>query len=203
MRSQPSRPPDGSATEPVTSGRTGPGVLIFTRLLQLEYLNREAHRLLKLAAQAHGLPATGALFPPELNAMLKDIVERFRHYRVPKDWEEVDLTQTLDRGSVVIMLRGFGLPDPRDMRHSRILLLMEEASRPRVGVPVQAKDHFQLTEREQTVVEHLCKGLTNKQIAATLGVSPATVKEHVRSLMKKTKTSTRTAIMGEILSLAG
>jgi DNA-binding NarL/FixJ family response regulator len=100
--------------------------------------------------------------------MLKEIVERFRHYRVPKDWEE-----------------------------------MEETSRQKVGVSVQAKDQFQLTNREQTVVEHLCKGLTNKQIAATLGVSPATIKEHVRSIMKKTKTSTRTAIMGEILSLAG
>lgn len=186
-----------------TPGRTGPGVLIFTPLLQLEYLNQEARRMLRLAAQAQGVPATGVLFPPQLNALLKDIRERFRLYRVPKDWEEVDLTQTLDHGSVLIVLRGFGLPDPRDLRLSRILLLMEETHRRGVAVPVQAKERFQLTGREQTVVENLCKGLTNKEIATTLGVSIATVKEHVRSIMKKTRTSTRTAVMGEILSLAG
>lgn len=179
----------------------GPGVLLFTSLLQLQYLNQEARRLLQLATPAQGVAATGVL-PPEINALLKEIKERLEHSRVAKDWEEVDLAQTLELGSTSIMLRGFGLPDPSDSRLSRILLIMEEQRRRDEFVSDQVKARFQLTSREQAVVEHLCKGLTNKEIAAALGICLPTVKEHVRSIMKKTKTSTRTAVMGEIVSLA-
>jgi len=179
----------------------GPGVLLFTPLLQLQYLNQEARRLLNLAAPAQGVSATG-VFPPEITALLKEIKDRLQYSRVAKDWEEVDLAQTLEQGSVSILLRGFGLPDPTDSSLSRILLLMEEQRRRDEFVSDHAKERFRLTSREQAVVEHLCKGLTNKEIAAALGICLPTVKEHVRSIMKKTKTSTRTAVMGEIVSLA-
>ena len=185
-----------------THQRSGPGVLIFTLLpLQLQYLNLEARHLLELTAHPHGIHATGVVLPPQLNALLREIKERLQHHTVAKDWEEVELTQTLDHGLVPIVLRGFGLPDPGDIRLSRILLLMEETRRRDEFVSDHVKECFQLTCREQTVVEHLCKGLTNKEIAAALGISTFTVKEHVRSVMKKTKTSTRTAILGEIVSL--
>jgi len=183
------------------SQRSGPGVLLFTPLLQLQYLNQEARRLLQLAMPLDRAHATG-IFPPEITSLLKQIKLRLQHCRVAKDWEEVDLEQTLDQGAVSIMLRGFGLPDPRDSRLSRILLLLEEKRRREEFVSDHARERFQLTSREQAVVEQLCKGLTNKEIAAALGICLPTVKEHIRSIMRKTKTSTRTAIMGEIVSLA-
>lgn len=179
----------------------GPGVLLFTPQLRVQYLNQEARRLLRLATYAHGIHASG-VFPPELNALLKEIKQRLQYSRIAKDWEEVDLAQALDLGKVSIMVRGFGLPEPRDSRLSRILLIMEEIRRRDDFVSDHVKERFQLTSREQAVVEHLCKGLTNKEIAAALGICLPTVKEHVRSIMRKTKTSTRTAIMGEIVSLA-
>ena len=185
-----------------TSHQASPGVLLFTPFLQLQYLNQEARRLLRLASSSsHGVSATG-VFPREVNTLLKEIKQRLQHCRMAKDWEEVDLAQTLECESVSIMLRGFGLPDPHDSRLSRILLIMEEIRRRDELVSDYVKERFQLTPREQAVVEQLCKGLTNKEIAATLGICLPTVKEHVRSIMRKTKTSTRTAIMGEIVSLA-
>jgi DNA-binding NarL/FixJ family response regulator len=182
--------------------RGGPGVMIFTPFLQLQFLNREARRLLKLVAQADGIHATGVL-PPEVTTLLKEIKQRLQQSKAAKDWEEVDLARTVDRGPVPVLLRGFGLPDPLDSKHSRILLLLEEIRRRDEFVSDHVKERFQLTPREQAVVEHLCKGLTNKEIAAALGICLPTVKEHIRSIMRKTKTSTRTAIMGEIVSLAG
>jgi len=187
--------------EPRAQQGAGPGVLLFTPQLQLQYLNQEARRLLQLIAPAQGVAATGVL-PPEINTLLKEIKQRLQLSKVAKDWEEVDLAQTLELGSASITLRGFGLPDPSDSRLSRILLIMEELRRRDEFVTDQARERFQLTCREKAVVEHLCKGMTNKEIAAALGICLPTVKEHVRSIMKKTKTSTRTAIMGEIVSLA-
>jgi len=42
-----------------------------------------------------------------------------------------------------------------------------------------------LTVREQEVAALTCLGYTNRQIAAQLGVSPETVKSHLRSLLRK------------------
>lgn len=42
-----------------------------------------------------------------------------------------------------------------------------------------------LSQREQDVVRLMCTGATNKTIAATLGISPYTVKQHLSSAMHK------------------
>ena len=63
----------------------------------------------------------------------------------------------------------------------------------------QARERFQLTEREQAVVEHLTKGWTNKEIAAALRITEQTVKEHIKHIMEKTGSTTRTAILMKIL----
>lgn len=49
-----------------------------------------------------------------------------------------------------------------------------------------------LTEREQEVVEHVAEGLTNKEIARKLEISPATVKVHVERLIAKLGVADRT-----------
>lgn len=49
-----------------------------------------------------------------------------------------------------------------------------------------------LTPREQSVLEHLARGLGNKQIAAALGISERTVKFHVSSLFTKLGAGNRT-----------
>src|SRR5829696_10033649 len=49
-----------------------------------------------------------------------------------------------------------------------------------------------LTPREQAVLEHLARGLGNKQIAAALGISERTVKFHVSSVFTKLQATNRT-----------
>ena len=49
-----------------------------------------------------------------------------------------------------------------------------------------------LTPREQSVLEHLARGLGNKQIGAALGISERTVKFHVSSLFDKLGAANRT-----------
>jgi DNA-binding NarL/FixJ family response regulator len=49
-----------------------------------------------------------------------------------------------------------------------------------------------LTPREHAVLEHLARGLGNKQIAAALGISERTVKFHVSSVFTKLGATTRT-----------
>ena len=49
-----------------------------------------------------------------------------------------------------------------------------------------------LTMRERTVLEHLARGLGNKQIAARLGITERTVKFHVSSVFTKLGAANRT-----------
>jgi DNA-binding CsgD family transcriptional regulator len=61
--------------------------------------------------------------------------------------------------------------------------------------------NFQLTERERQTMEFLLQGLTSKEIASRMRISPNTVKAFIKMIMMKTGTSTRSAIVGKIFAL--
>ncbi|WP_138758300.1 helix-turn-helix transcriptional regulator [Modestobacter altitudinis] len=53
--------------------------------------------------------------------------------------------------------------------------------------------HSPLTRREQETLTLLARGMSNRQMAATLVLSPKTVEKHVAALLHKTGTGSRTA----------
>jgi DNA-binding NarL/FixJ family response regulator len=63
----------------------------------------------------------------------------------------------------------------------------------RQGLPT-AKTGDLLTERQMMVVEALCQGMANKQIAYELGMSEHTVKVHLRHIMRKLRARNRTEV---------
>lgn len=48
-----------------------------------------------------------------------------------------------------------------------------------------------LTQREQQIVKLIAEGLTNKEIAAALGMSEETVKTHIKKIMLKLNVDNR------------
>lgn len=58
-------------------------------------------------------------------------------------------------------------------------------------------EHGPLTEREAEVLGLLAKGLANKQIAASLGISEHTVKFHVSSIYAKLNVTNRAEAVSE------
>jgi len=65
-----------------------------------------------------------------------------------------------------------------------------------------------LTDREQSVLEKMADGLTNREIAQDLDISPNTVKVHVRNIFTKLEVSSRTeattaAIQKGLLTVPG
>ncbi|MGA3088417.1 MAG: helix-turn-helix transcriptional regulator [Terriglobales bacterium] len=59
-------------------------------------------------------------------------------------------------------------------------------------------EQFDLTQRERETVGFLLQGLTSKEIANRMGISPNTVKAFLRLVMVKMKVSTRSGIAGKI-----
>ncbi len=65
------------------------------------------------------------------------------------------------------------------------------------GVPQPQEQSFRklLTEREQEVLRGLFEGLTNKEIAAHLGVSESAIKATLQQLFQKTRVRTRSQLV--------
>ncbi len=59
-------------------------------------------------------------------------------------------------------------------------------------------EKYNLTTRESETVKLLSKGLSNKEIAARLGISIYTVKEHMKNISRKMNVSSRTAIVSKL-----
>jgi DNA-binding CsgD family transcriptional regulator len=78
-----------------------------------------------------------------------------------------------------------------------LLLLLERNSNGSTTMD-QVIKRFGLTPREQETVKLLLKGLTSKEIADCMKISPNTVKAFIRLVMVKMKVSTRSGIIGKI-----
>ena len=62
----------------------------------------------------------------------------------------------------------------------------------------EISEQFDLTQRERETVELLLQGLTSKEIATRMKISPNTVKAFLRLVMVKMKVSTRSGIAGKV-----
>jgi DNA-binding NarL/FixJ family response regulator len=56
----------------------------------------------------------------------------------------------------------------------------------------------QLSSREIEVAEAVALGLSNKQVAASLGISVRTVENHLRSIFAKLGVATRTRLVADL-----
>jgi len=88
--------------------------------------------------------------------------------------------------------------DGKGPSHSRIAVLLERASFGLIPLsPIS--EQFNLTRRERGALEYLLQGLSNKEIANRMNVSPNTVKAFLRLIMLKMEVSSRSAIVAKIM----
>jgi DNA-binding CsgD family transcriptional regulator len=80
------------------------------------------------------------------------------------------------------------------------VLIFEPVSR-RKDKLRQLMDRYRLSPRERQVVALLANGLTSKEIAERMNVSPHTVKAFLRVIMVKLSVTTRSGIIGKIYGL--
>ena len=144
-------------------------------------------------------PATEDALPGPITDFASEIVKMMGIRRESKDWEQFQVRRVIRNGQDSIFVSGIGLPDPGGLNASRVLIILEEITQ-RQGFSLErAKEQFHLTGRETEVIEHLMKGCTNKEIANAIAISDLTVKEHIKHIMDKTRTSTRTGILVKII----
>jgi len=77
-----------------------------------------------------------------------------------------------------------------------LAIILERASDRSLSI-TQVTEKFHLSTREREVLPYLLNGLTTKQIASGMDISPNTVKVFLRMIMVKMGVSTRSGILGK------
>ncbi len=164
------------------------GFLLVDPSLKPVYLNAEA---LEILAYPNGAKNTKPLE--------KFLVEKLRSIFPEQEVAAKSAhVKEVKSGNRRYFCRVFSLSSLSPKQGQPALAILIERSRPPLDV-VHIAGEFQLTGREWQAVELLTHGLTSKEIANRMGISPNTVKAFLRLIMIKTGVSTRSGIVGKIL----
>ena len=185
--------------ESIADKRMGPGILMLSSSMQLLYSDRRIWELFGKVKTQEGKAQHGVL-PPAIEGLCGEIIKLLQVRTEAKDWEHFRVKRVVGDPVQPILLNGVGIPEQHGGK-SRILITVEALGRRQEAMIEQAKELFRLTTREVSVVQHLLKGWTNKEIASALTVTEQTIKEHIKHIMAKTQTTTRTGILVRVLRL--
>ena len=182
-------------TQRLAEQRTGQGILLMTARGRILLIDSRAAELCQQIRVAAG--DRGRTLPLSIVKIVNEIAESLDSRSDLKDREAFSLRRAIDGQEGRILVTGIGLPARGHAAERRILLTLNVIMS---RTPLRRLDAFHLSPREVTTVEGLLKGSTNKEIAQAMGISEQTAKEHIKHIMGKTKTSTRTGI---IMAIAG
>lgn len=118
--------------------------------------------------------------------------------------DEATLVSQFRSGKRLYFCRSFAIdslmkadPQAKGVSHHRMVVLLERGPSGLVLLS-EICQQFNLTRRENEVLEYLLQGMSSKAIAKRMNVSPNTVKTFLRLIMIKTGTLSRSALITKI-----
>ncbi|MFQ5803658.1 MAG: helix-turn-helix transcriptional regulator [Candidatus Methylomirabilales bacterium] len=106
---------------------------------------------------------------------------------------------TFSSGRRRYQLRAFLLDNQPKGRPRLVAVLLEGINPTRLDLR-KAQQFFRLSPREIEAIQALQIGMTDKEIASALGISPETARGYLKTVRAKLGVSTRTAILHKLLS---
>ena len=105
-------------------------------------------------------------------------------------------------GLCMFAIKNHGKASPSsDVSYVAHALLLERQDRKYVDLSTVAQQ-FHLTPREGETLRFLLEGMTSKEIANRMAISPHTVKAFLRQVMSKMQVSTRSGIIGKLVKIS-
>lgn len=118
---------------------TGPGIVVLSPSLHVLHMSRQAMVLLnQLEHTAQRVGKERAVSAP-LHQLCRDIIETLQARFRSNNWEQFQLCRTVGDSPHRILLKGFGIPDPRGLSDSRIVMLLS---------PHTAQSMLEISRRE-------------------------------------------------------
>jgi DNA-binding CsgD family transcriptional regulator len=190
---------DGMKTSGHPHKESATGVILFTSSQQLLFMNDEAQALLRNIQPPSTHESGSGLIPPEVHALVRELAGHLARCTHPKDCESIQVERIYMDSAHRMLIRGLCIPDEPIQNNSRFLIIIEPFPQQVEGLDSVVQERYHLTEREQMVVIYLMLGFTNKEIASRINLSEYTVKEHLKRIMHKTRTTTRTGLLARMI----
>ena len=167
----------------------GPGLILLDERQRLDAMTPPAERLLQELAEVRaGEPAQR-----ELPYVVHAVAARARLAGRANGAEALARAHVRTRSGQWLTLHGCFMASEAQRR---IAIIMERAEPPRLAPAITAA--YGLTGRESEVMRYLLQGLSTKQIAAALRISPYTVQEHFTAIFDKVGVRSRRQIVGKV-----
>ena len=176
----------------IISNRIVSGVVILDSAGEILYLNEEARSIL------------ATFIPDEIaddqdpETLHKAIIQSLKKHLGSLSAPGSTCIQCTE-SNATYALRTLPLDSPQNEGEPCVMVLIEGITVQRKFDINQVQKQFGLTKRETEVTYCLTKGLTNKEIANALSLSPETIHDYVKQIMKKLNTTTRAGIVGKVL----
>ena len=176
------------------------GVILFSSTGQRLFMNTEAQAFIRQLQPLSTRASDAGLIPEQIHTVVHDLIVHLIHCSHPKDCESIKVERLCFTNDQRFLLRGFCIPDEPLAQNSRFLVIMEQLNQQTLKCPdATMQQRYHLTEREQMVIMYLMLGFTNKEIANRIHLSEYTVKEHLKRIMHKTQTTTRTGLLARMI----
>ncbi|MFW6091620.1 MAG: LuxR C-terminal-related transcriptional regulator [Actinomycetota bacterium] len=179
------------ARSPAASGT--PGVITLDERGRVASLTDQAVSL--LADLNHGPIVTGSTFdlPGEAYVVAASARAQALGRPAPPAFARVQ-----GRGGGWLTLRGDCSRSPDGRVESTVVIV--ERSRPSDVLPLVVAA-YELSAREEEVLAELTTGRTTSEIAANLFISRHTVRDHIKSILEKTSTTSRGELLSRLFNL--
>ena len=173
-----------------------PGLIVVDESLSVVGSNAEALRILTFPDPPEKIQRLDAWL---LNRVRSIFVERQPPYRVVEEFRSAKRTYVCRSFPLGVLEYQNGHPRPAGAPTAGMLVVMLDRVSNETLRIAELSGQFGLTGREQETVKLLLEGLTSKEIAERMKISPNTVKAFIRLVMVKMNVSTRSGIIGKIV----
>lgn len=178
--------------------RSTPGILIFDLEGSLLYSNPEAMDLMTVPSEV--VLQEGEAFPHVPEEVL-GLLRSLKEYS-----EKVCGYKCIEKNCVVLngagnpfALRAFHIGHDAERKNpTHIMVMVERIAETHEPDFNKAKLEFDLSKREVEILRLICGGFGNKAISEELFISEYTVKDHIKSLMRKMNVSTRSEMIARL-----
>jgi DNA-binding CsgD family transcriptional regulator len=167
------------------------GLLLLGFALNPLYVNPKALEILVYPETAEALTGRDRFFDRKIRSVLL----------VDGTCPESGFVPEFCSGRRRYVCRAFSLNAQRPKSPDAPVLALLFERRNHIGFDAsRVSARFRLTQREQETFKYVMQGLTNKEIANQMNISPNTVKAFLKLIMTKMGVSTRSAIVGKVIA---
>lgn len=178
-----------------------PGILLVSASLEVTSMNTKASSILQHLLTNETRKNVTGTFPFVIQSLCRALLNSLPPEPRHADWHRLYLMHVIEGPHCSFLFHGVGIPVMFGQSQGRLLIILVPLTTQNYAMEHRSMGRLTLTPRETEVAQYLVDGLTNKEIASKLGLSEHTVKDHVKRLMRKTHTTTRTGAVRQLLTL--